>query len=84
MGTSNYSYEFQPGAVQQIKVGGYAVREVSQLLGMSARDLPMPSPLRIPILTPQGQLFQKSPTQVWHLWWPLCKCGWRPKWRSWR
>ncbi len=35
MGTSNYSDEFKQDAVQQIRVRGYPVREVSQRLGVS-------------------------------------------------
>jgi transposase len=35
MGTSNYSDEFKRDAVQQIRVRGYPVREVSQRLGVS-------------------------------------------------
>ncbi len=33
MGTINYSDEFKPDAVRQIRVRGYPVREVSQRLG---------------------------------------------------
>ena len=37
MGTSNYSDEFKLDAVHQISVLGYAVREVSERLGVSMR-----------------------------------------------
>ena len=39
MGTSNYSDEFKRDAVQQVRVRGYAVREVSQRLGVSSHSL---------------------------------------------
>lgn len=39
MGTSNYSDEFKRDAVQQIRVRGYPVREVSLHLGVSAHSL---------------------------------------------
>jgi transposase len=39
MGTSNYSDEFKRDAVQQIRVRGYPVREVSQRLGVSSHSL---------------------------------------------
>jgi transposase len=39
MGTSNYSDEFKRDAVQQIRVRGYLVREVSQRLGVSSHSL---------------------------------------------
>lgn len=38
MGTSNYSDEFKRDAVHQISVRGYAVREVSERLGVSTRS----------------------------------------------
>ena len=39
MGTSNYCDEFKRDAVQQIRVRGYPVREVSQRLGVSSHSL---------------------------------------------
>ena len=39
MGTSNYSDDFKRDAVQQIRVRGYPVREVSQRLGVSSHSL---------------------------------------------
>jgi transposase len=39
MGTNNYSDEFKRDAVQQIRVRGYPVREVSQRLGVSSHSL---------------------------------------------
>ena len=39
MGTSNYSDEFKRDAVQQIRVRGYPVQEVSQRLGVSSHSL---------------------------------------------
>ena len=39
MGTSNYSDEFKRDAVQQIRVRGYPVREVSRRLGVSSHSL---------------------------------------------
>lgn len=39
MGTSNYSDEFKRDAVNQIRVRGYPVREVSQHLGVSSHSL---------------------------------------------
>jgi transposase len=39
MGTSNYSDEFKRDAVHQISVRGYAVREVSERLGVSTHSL---------------------------------------------
>ena len=39
MGTSNYSDESKRDAVQQIRVRGYPVREVSQRLGVSSHSL---------------------------------------------
>ena len=39
MGTSNYSDEFKRDAVNQIRVRGYPVREVSQRLGVSSHSL---------------------------------------------
>ena len=39
MGRSNYSDEFKRDAVQQIRVRGYPVREVSQRLGVSSHSL---------------------------------------------
>ena len=39
MGTSSCSDEFKRDAVQQIRVRGYAVREVSQRLGVSSHSL---------------------------------------------
>lgn len=39
MGTSNYSDEFKRDAVQQIRVRGYPIREVSQRLGVSSHSL---------------------------------------------
>jgi transposase len=39
MGTSNYSDEFKRDAVQQIRVRGYQVREVSLRLGVSSHSL---------------------------------------------
>jgi transposase len=39
MGTSNCSDEFKRDAVQQIRVRGYPVREVSQRLGVSSHSL---------------------------------------------
>ena len=39
MGTSNDSDEFKRDAVQQIRVRGYPVREVSQRLGVSSHSL---------------------------------------------
>lgn len=39
MGTGNYSDEFKRDAVQQIRVRGYPVREVSRRLGVSSHSL---------------------------------------------
>jgi transposase-like protein len=39
MGTSNYSDAFKRDAVQQIRVRGYPVREVSRRLGVSSPSL---------------------------------------------
>jgi transposase len=39
MGTSNYSDEFKQGAVQQVTVRGYPVREVARRLGVSSHSL---------------------------------------------
>lgn len=39
MGTSIYSDEFKCDAVQQMRVRGYPVREVSRRLGVSSRSL---------------------------------------------
>ena len=39
METSNYSDEFKRDAVNQIRVRGYPVREVSQRLGVSSHSL---------------------------------------------
>ncbi len=39
MGTSNYSDEFKRDAVQQIRVRGHPVREVSRRPGVSAHSL---------------------------------------------
>jgi transposase len=39
MGTSNYSDEFKRDAVQQIRVRGYPVQEVSRRLGVSSHSL---------------------------------------------
>ncbi len=39
MGTSNYSDAFKRDAVQQIRVRGYPVREVSRRLGVSSHSL---------------------------------------------
>jgi len=39
MGTSNYSDEFKRDAVQQIRVRGYPVREVSRRLWVSSHSL---------------------------------------------
>ena len=39
MGTSNYSDEFKRDAVEQIRVRGYPVREVSRRLGVSSHSL---------------------------------------------
>jgi transposase len=39
MGTGNYSHEFKRDAVQQIRVRGYPVREVSRRLGESSHSL---------------------------------------------
>jgi transposase-like protein len=39
MGTSNYSDGFKRDAVQQIRVRGYPVREVSQRFGVSSHSL---------------------------------------------
>ena len=39
MGTSNHSDEFKRDAVQQIRVRGYPVREVSRRLGVSSHCL---------------------------------------------
>lgn len=39
MGTSGYRDEFKRDAVQQIRVRGYPVREVSQRLGVSSHSL---------------------------------------------
>ena len=39
MGTGNYSDDFKRDAVHQITVRGYAVREVSQRLGVSTYSL---------------------------------------------
>ncbi len=41
MGTSDCSDEFKRDAVQQIRVRGYPVREVSQRLGVSSHSLCM-------------------------------------------
>jgi transposase len=39
MGTSNYGDKFKRDAVQQIRVRGYPVREVSQRLAVSSHSL---------------------------------------------
>jgi transposase len=39
MGTSNHSDELKSDAVQQIRVRGYPVREVSQRFGVSSHSL---------------------------------------------
>lgn len=39
MGTRNYSDEFKRDAVNQMRVRGYPVREVSQRLGVSSHSL---------------------------------------------
>jgi len=39
MGKSSYSEDFKRGAVHQIAVRGYPVREVSQRLGVSTHSL---------------------------------------------
>jgi transposase len=38
MGTSNYSDEFKRDAVQQVRLRGYPVREVSRHLGVSSHS----------------------------------------------
>ncbi len=51
MGTSSYSDEFKRDAVQQIRVRGYSVREVSRRLGVSA--LPRQCLHRAPVAVPE-------------------------------